>query len=75
MDFVKYPLIVPIRVGSHWEHECYGRVKVIDIEINDGDKKDRIPYFIVFKPDSAANWSDPEAQGINGFIFQARKCL
>ncbi|KKN79213.1 hypothetical protein LCGC14_0342300 [marine sediment metagenome] len=71
MNNIVYSMVHHIRINTHYEHDCHGRVVIVDIVENTGDKQDRIPYFVEFK----SEFGEVEAQGINGFIYQARKCL
>ncbi len=43
-------------------HAHYGKVKVLMINKNRGEKQDKISHFVVFQ-----TWLDRQAQGINGF--------
>ena len=47
-----------------YTHSVYGKVKVLMIKKNTGEKKDRISHFVVFQTNH-----DRQSQGINGFEY------
>ena len=52
-----------VKVNETYPHASHGMVHVDSIEVNKGDKKDRIPYLVNF----TTPFHEKEQQGIDGF--------
>lgn len=53
-----------IKVGNNYDHELFGKVEIISIESNIGDKKHKIPYLVTMQLSN----DKLETQGIDGFV-------